>query len=68
MAMVKRKEVVGRFDVSELREIGSGAAPLGKDVMDERSKVFPQAMILQVSYCVLIEHTNVHMCQCYIIH
>ncbi|PWA42276.1 AMP-dependent synthetase/ligase, AMP-binding enzyme C-terminal domain protein [Artemisia annua] len=47
MAMVKRKEVVGRFDVSELREIASGAAPLGKDVMDECSKVFPQAMILQ---------------------
>ncbi|GKD88613.1 4-coumarate--CoA ligase 7-like protein, partial [Tanacetum coccineum] len=47
MAMDKKKEVVGRFDVSALREIASGAAPLGKDVLDECSKVFPQAMILQ---------------------
>nr|GEU93471.1 4-coumarate--CoA ligase-like 7 [Tanacetum cinerariifolium] len=47
MAMVKNKEVVRRFDVSALREIGSGAAPLGKDAMDECSVLFPQANILQ---------------------
>ncbi|GJU12060.1 4-coumarate--CoA ligase 7-like protein [Tanacetum coccineum] len=49
MALVKNKEVVRRFDVSALREIASGAAPLGKDAMDECSVLFPQAFILQIT-------------------
>nr|XP_043610087.1 4-coumarate--CoA ligase-like 7 [Erigeron canadensis] len=47
VALVKQPAVVKRFDTSSLVEIGSGAAPLGKDVMDECSKVFPQAKVLQ---------------------
>ncbi|KAI7753852.1 hypothetical protein M8C21_032006 [Ambrosia artemisiifolia] len=47
VAMVKQLEVVRRYDTSSLKEIGSGAAPLGKDVMDECSKVFPRAKVLQ---------------------
>lgn len=47
VAMVKQAAVVRRYDTSSLKEIGSGAAPLAKDVMDECAKVFPQAKILQ---------------------
>ncbi|XP_071719369.1 probable CoA ligase CCL7 [Rutidosis leptorrhynchoides] len=47
VALVKAKESVGRYDTRSLVEIGSGAAPLGKDVMDECAKVFPQAKIFQ---------------------
>ncbi|XP_076929362.1 putative CoA ligase CCL7 [Bidens hawaiensis] len=47
VALVKNPGVVRRYDTSSLREIGSGAAPLGKDVMDECCKVFPQASVLQ---------------------
>ncbi|KAJ9559340.1 hypothetical protein OSB04_013954 [Centaurea solstitialis] len=47
VAMAKRAAVVRRYDTTSLREIVSGAAPLGKDVMDECSKVLPHAKILQ---------------------
>ncbi|KAH6781505.1 AMP-dependent synthetase and ligase family protein [Perilla frutescens var. frutescens] len=47
IAMAKQQKLVKSFDVSSLREIGSGAAPLGKDVMDECAKVFPQAVLYQ---------------------
>lgn len=47
VAMAKQPAVVRRYDTSSLKEIGSGAAPLGKDVMDECSKVLPQTKILQ---------------------
>nr|UIP35215.1 4-coumarate-CoA ligase 3 [Leucojum aestivum] len=38
---------VEKYDVSSLRLLGSGAAPLGKDVMEEVSRVFPRAEIVQ---------------------
>nr|WGU11317.1 4-coumarate:CoA ligase 4 [Crinum x powellii] len=38
---------VEKYDVSSLRWLGSGAAPLGKDVMEEVSRVFPKAEIIQ---------------------
>ncbi|KAI3683821.1 hypothetical protein L1987_84336 [Smallanthus sonchifolius] len=47
VALVKQPAVVSRYDTSSLIEIGSGAAPLGKDVMDECSNFFPQTKILQ---------------------
>ncbi|KAD5803131.1 hypothetical protein E3N88_14491 [Mikania micrantha] len=47
VALAKQPEVVRRYDTSSLIEIGSGAAPLGKDVMDECSKIFPQTKVLQ---------------------
>ncbi|KAK4427154.1 4-coumarate--CoA ligase-like 7 [Sesamum alatum] len=47
IALAKNHEVVKKYDVSSLREIGSGAAPLGKDVLDECGKVFPQTALYQ---------------------
>ncbi|KAK1411805.1 hypothetical protein QVD17_32581 [Tagetes erecta] len=47
VAMVKQPAVVRRYDTSSLKEIGTGAAPLGKDVMEACSKVFPQTKVLQ---------------------
>ncbi|XP_023744862.1 probable CoA ligase CCL7 [Lactuca sativa] len=47
VALVKQPAIVRRYDVSSLQEIGTGAAPLSKDTMDECSKIFPQAKILQ---------------------
>lgn len=38
----------GKYDLSSLRFIGSGAAPLGKDVMEGVAKNFPEAEIVQV--------------------
>lgn len=43
-----KQGVVNKFDLSSLRQIGSGAAPLGKDLMQECAKNFPQAVIMQV--------------------
>ncbi|KAJ1298752.1 hypothetical protein BS78_01G477600 [Paspalum vaginatum] len=37
----------GRYDLSSLKFIGSGAAPLGKDVMEAVAKNFPDAVIAQ---------------------
>ena len=50
LALVKQPAIVRKYNTSSLKEIGSGAAPLSKDAMDECAKVFPQAKILQVSY------------------
>ncbi|GMJ08883.1 hypothetical protein like AT4G05160 [Hibiscus trionum] len=46
LAMAK-KNVVDKFDLSALKQIGSGAAPLGKDLMEECSKKFPPAAVIQ---------------------
>ncbi|OAY76279.1 4-coumarate--CoA ligase-like 1 [Ananas comosus] len=37
----------GKYDLSSLKFIGSGAAPLGKEVMGEVSKKFPDADVVQ---------------------
>ncbi|XP_062216773.1 4-coumarate--CoA ligase-like 1 [Phragmites australis] len=37
----------GKYDLSSLKFIGSGAAPLGKDVMEVVAKNFPDAEIVQ---------------------
>lgn len=47
--LAKRPEVVKKYDVSSLKEIGSGAAPLGKEVMEDCDKKFSEAVIYQVS-------------------
>ncbi|KAL0421816.1 UNVERIFIED_CONTAM: 4-coumarate--CoA ligase-like 7 [Sesamum latifolium] len=47
VALAKNHEVVKKYDVSSLKEIGSGAAPLGKDVLEECAKVFPQTALYQ---------------------
>ncbi|OMP02475.1 AMP-dependent synthetase/ligase [Corchorus olitorius] len=46
LAMAKQS-VVKKFDLSSVRQIGSGAAPLGKDLMEECAKNFPQAVVMQ---------------------
>lgn len=38
----------GKYDLSSLKFIGSGAAPLGKDVMEVVAKKFPDSEIVQV--------------------
>ena len=43
-----KQSVVKKFDLSSLRQIGSGAAPLGKELMEECAKNFPQAVVMQV--------------------
>ncbi|XP_057772620.1 probable CoA ligase CCL7 [Salvia miltiorrhiza] len=47
IALAKQRELVARFDVSSVREIGSGAAPLGKEVMEKCATVFPLAVLFQ---------------------
>ncbi|XP_071698557.1 probable CoA ligase CCL7 [Rutidosis leptorrhynchoides] len=47
LALAKRDDEVTKFDLSSLRYIGSGAAPLGKDLMQECTKKFPHVLILQ---------------------
>lgn len=47
LALAKQQNVVKRFDLSSLRQIGSGAAPLGKDLMEECNKNLPQAVVMQ---------------------
>nr|GEW72552.1 4-coumarate--CoA ligase-like 7 [Tanacetum cinerariifolium] len=47
LALVKRDDVVNKYDLSSLRYIGSGAAPLGKELMGECVKKFPHVMLLQ---------------------
>ncbi|XWS74345.1 hypothetical protein CRYUN_Cryun02cG0206900 [Craigia yunnanensis] len=42
-----KQSVVKKFDLSSLRQIGSGAAPLGKELMEECAKNFPQAVVMQ---------------------
>ncbi|KAF7153884.1 hypothetical protein RHSIM_Rhsim01G0211500 [Rhododendron simsii] len=42
-----KNSVVKKYDTSSLRQIGSGAAPLGKDLMAECAKNFPQAVVIQ---------------------
>ncbi|XVF05739.1 hypothetical protein REPUB_Repub05bG0198100 [Reevesia pubescens] len=46
LAMAKQG-IVKKFDLSSLRQIGSGAAPLGKELMEECAKNFPQAVVMQ---------------------
>ncbi|XAR60013.1 hypothetical protein NMG60_11033236 [Bertholletia excelsa] len=42
-----KQSVVKKYDLSSLRQIGSGAAPLGKDLMVECARNFPQAVVMQ---------------------
>ncbi|XP_047311491.1 probable CoA ligase CCL7 [Impatiens glandulifera] len=46
LAMAK-SSVIKKYDLSSLRQIGSGAAPLGKDLMEDCSKILPQARVMQ---------------------
>jgi len=50
LAMVKQQGVVGKYNLSSLKRIGSGAAPLGKELMEECGKRFPHVVVCQVTY------------------
>lgn len=45
-----KQSMVKKFDLSSLRQIGSGAAPLGKELMQDCAKNFPYALVMQVVY------------------
>ncbi|KAH6821299.1 AMP-dependent synthetase and ligase family protein, partial [Perilla frutescens var. hirtella] len=45
--LIKKEETVKEYNVSSLREILSGAAPLGKDLIEACTKIFPQAVVHQ---------------------
>lgn len=47
MIALAKQSVVKKYDLSSIKQIGSGAAPLGKDVMEEAAKNIPNAIILQ---------------------
>ncbi|KAL3618513.1 putative CoA ligase ccl7 [Castilleja foliolosa] len=42
-----KSPVVKKYNLSTLKQIGSGAAPLGRELMQECAKNFPQAVVLQ---------------------
>ncbi|CAJ1979254.1 unnamed protein product [Sphenostylis stenocarpa] len=46
LAMAKQS-VVGKYNLSSLKRIGSGAAPLGKDLMEECGRRFPHVAVCQ---------------------
>lgn len=45
--LVKKIPLVKKYNVSSLREVITGAAPLGKDVLVEFSRIFPHAIVIQ---------------------
>lgn len=47
MLALAKHSAVKKYDLSSLKQIGSGAAPLGKEIMVECSRNVPQAMIIQ---------------------
>ncbi|KAL6202956.1 hypothetical protein ACLB2K_026660 [Fragaria x ananassa] len=42
-----KDNVVKKYNLSSLKHIGSGAAPLGKELMEECAKVIPQGLVAQ---------------------
>ncbi|KAE8099658.1 hypothetical protein FH972_017620 [Carpinus fangiana] len=47
MILLAKYSAVKKYDLSSLKWISSGAAPLGKDVMEEIARNFPQVSITQ---------------------
>ncbi|KAJ7976916.1 4-coumarate-CoA ligase [Quillaja saponaria] len=47
IAIAKQSEVLKNYDLSSLKQLTSGAAPLGRDVMEDCAKILPQVKILQ---------------------
>ena len=50
MLALAKHSAVKKYDLSSLKQIGSGAAPLGKEIMQECAKKVPQASIIQVHH------------------
>ncbi|KAF9596366.1 hypothetical protein IFM89_009714, partial [Coptis chinensis] len=47
MIAFAKLSVVKKYDLSSLKQLGSGAAPLGKDIMEECAKNIPGAAVVQ---------------------
>ncbi|KAK9158583.1 hypothetical protein Scep_005157 [Stephania cephalantha] len=47
MIALAKQSVVKKYDLSSLKVLGSGAAPLGKDLMEECSRSIPNVVIIQ---------------------
>ncbi|KAL0421817.1 UNVERIFIED_CONTAM: 4-coumarate--CoA ligase-like 7 [Sesamum latifolium] len=45
--LAKHQEMLKEYDVSSVREILSGAAPLGKETTEECARIFPDAVVYQ---------------------
>ncbi|KAF7804420.1 4-coumarate--CoA ligase-like 7 [Senna tora] len=45
--LVKRSDALNKYDLSSLKQIAGGAAPLGRDVMQECAQILPQVQIIQ---------------------
>ncbi|CAK8571636.1 unnamed protein product [Lathyrus sativus] len=62
MELIKRHHVVSSYDLSSLKQLAGGAAPLGKDVMQDCAKILPQVEIIQgygmTEACGLISYEN----------
>lgn len=43
-----KQSVVKKYDLSSVKHVGSGAAPLGRELMEECAKNIPSAVVLQV--------------------
>lgn len=48
LLLMIKQEVVNKFDMTSLRNIGCGAAPLGKEQLDQCAARFPNAKLMQV--------------------
>lgn len=48
-----KQSLVKKYDLSSLKQIGSGAAPLGRELMQECAKNFPGVLVIQVVWLVL---------------
>lgn len=48
MIALAKQSVVNKYDLSSVKLIASGGAPLGKKLMEETAKNIPQAAIVQV--------------------
>ncbi|GFQ00216.1 4-coumarate--coa ligase-like 7 [Phtheirospermum japonicum] len=59
-----KSDVIKKYNLSTLKLIGSGAAPLGKELMQECAKKFPQAVVLQgygmTETCSIISYENAY--------
>ena len=53
-----KQSVVKKYDLSSLKQVGSGAAPLGKDLMEECSRNVPNAIVAQVLYNMFRNHKS----------
>ncbi|GLJ40646.1 hypothetical protein SUGI_0839160 [Cryptomeria japonica] len=47
IALAKHKDIVAQYDLSFLKEVITGAAPLGRDIIEECAANIPNAVILQ---------------------